>query len=810
MRRDPETDSLELANYSVKEFLEGIDKDATSKYVCYRFNAMDDALELAMTCLTYLCFVDFDLDQPDEPRKVASLMNTYKFLGYCVSHWHRRVRVQEIHPSVIMQLQHCFKLPRTNQFITWVSCLAFIDIRQLDDTEPHGSSTPVDDTKMAARLSDMADSSPLHRAADLCLPSMCQWLIANGCDSTYASAYSCRPFDAVMLNLVLQSTKRGVWESQLYWDVTHQWRLRTINVLIIANVVSNEAVDYAAPLGRAIFEDDPEIVQLLLDSGALCDREDLDQLAGGSSQMLSIFRNLKEENTVVGQLDHHSKLAVSSNSGLDRTLKSKTVRGRVSALSRSDKLSLFFNAVKFGRLQIIEDLAPSMNDQKLEKGLNLVNREGESALHIASDYNHSEIVKLLVSMDVDLNLVDDKGRSPLLVAAQKQNFGCVNILLGQGADVRLGDLEGYTPLHEAVTLQSSRMLDTIMQTPTVQGPSLYTRTSNDGSTLLRIAAYTGSLPVIESVLSYFHEASIDERSSEGSTCLHVAAESKFLSAVNFFLDRGMSPNCLDNAGRTPIFYAISRSRCSTMIFKLLHSRGGDVNIACPDDGDTALFTQISMFNLNCNENEVECFEYLLENTTDVNHCNAKGTNALHRLFQNLPFFLKENYIERVCRALLEHGCSLAKCNAQGLSPFQILVSCWSAVRLDSEGCFSNIFDVAQSEIEDEDDNDLTGRVSEYTGYRSQIGITMFLLKYTSAYADVLGQCTSIQCQGASLLSLAVKTRDPVVIRQILEYDTDVDLRDTLPGFSGHPLRPPLEQLCVRSCKDRKLIETFLA
>ena len=80
IRRTPGADTLELAHYSVKEFLESIDAHAFSPYLMYRANAEQDGLELAKTCLTYLRLNDFDIDEVQDARKMRVFLKDYKFL----------------------------------------------------------------------------------------------------------------------------------------------------------------------------------------------------------------------------------------------------------------------------------------------------------------------------------------------------------------------------------------------------------------------------------------------------------------------------------------------------------------------------------------------------------------------------------------------------------------------------------------------------------------------------------------------------------------------------------------------------------
>ena len=182
VRRSPEADTLELAHYSVKEFLESIDAHSLSPYFMYRADAEQDGLELAKTCLTYLCLDDFDIDEVDNAQKMRLFLKDYRFLRYCVQHWDKHARLKEDDENLIQILQSFLSTDRTNQYLAWMCWIASIRAEIRCDDERKESEEEVDYSKVGQLLSAMADSSPLHWAATLHLPSMCLWLIENSCN----------------------------------------------------------------------------------------------------------------------------------------------------------------------------------------------------------------------------------------------------------------------------------------------------------------------------------------------------------------------------------------------------------------------------------------------------------------------------------------------------------------------------------------------------------------------------------------------------------------------------------------------------
>lgn len=65
-------------------------------------------------------------------------------------------------------------------------------------------------------------------------------------------------------------------------------------------------------------------------------------------------------------------------------------------------------------------------------------------------------------------------------------------------------------------------------------------------------------------------------------------------------------------------------------------------------------------------------------------------------------------------------------------------------------------------------------------------MTMLILKHTKADTKTLARRDSVHFQGDSLLSLALRTADEGIIKQVLEYDSDIDRRK--PTSNMEPVR----------------------
>jgi len=116
--------------------------------------------------------------------------------------------------------------------------------------------------------------------------------------------------------------------------------------------------------------------------------------------------------------------------------------------------SIFFN----GRDLDINEFFKSIEKNKivrieafLKNGLyiNTVNKDGKTALIIASDLGYLDLVKYLVEKGADVNAKSKDGTTPLIIASSWGNIEIVEYLIEKGADVNLGDKTGMTALMRA-------------------------------------------------------------------------------------------------------------------------------------------------------------------------------------------------------------------------------------------------------------------------------------------------------------------------------------------------------------------------
>jgi ankyrin repeat protein len=95
------------------------------------------------------------------------------------------------------------------------------------------------------------------------------------------------------------------------------------------------------------------------------------------------------------------------------------------------------------------DVYKEMMKEIESKGINEKNKDGETVLHLAVQYENIEKIKELIEKGADINIGDNKGRKVLHYAALFGKTKTVKVLIEKGANINATDNSRYVPLHLA-------------------------------------------------------------------------------------------------------------------------------------------------------------------------------------------------------------------------------------------------------------------------------------------------------------------------------------------------------------------------
>lgn len=81
-------------------------------------------------------------------------------------------------------------------------------------------------------------------------------------------------------------------------------------------------------------------------------------------------------------------------------------------------------------------------------------RDGHLNMHVACQSNNIDVVRLLLTRQINVNEVDCEGESPLFVTTSKK---IIKLLLNKGVDINLKNNGGDTYLHQAVQIKDFKL-----------------------------------------------------------------------------------------------------------------------------------------------------------------------------------------------------------------------------------------------------------------------------------------------------------------------------------------------------------------
>ena len=259
---------------------------------------------------------------------------------------------------------------------------------------------------------------------------------------------------------------------------------------------------------------------------------------------------------------------------------------------------------------------------------------GSEALFTAIEKDDVEMVRLLVETGGDVNAAEGfGGNTPLHEAVEKGDVEIVKILVAAGADVNAEGFMSRTPL----TLAAEEGATEIMQILLGSGPSADTSADGEdkeaastpsiGSEALYTAIEKGDHEMVRLLV----EAGADVNAAEGfggNTPLHEAVEQGDVEMVKILVAAGADVNAEGFMSRTPLTLAAEEG--ATEIMQILLGSGPSADTSAdgedkeaastPSIGSEALYTAVE-------KGDHEMVRLLVEAGADVNAAEGFGGNT---------------------------------------------------------------------------------------------------------------------------------------------------------------------------------------
>jgi ankyrin repeat protein len=171
--------------------------------------------------------------------------------------------------------------------------------------------------------------------------------------------------------------------------------------------------------------------------------------------------------------------------------------------------------------------------------------KGVGPLYIASAKGDEAIVKLLLEWNANTLAVDGEKRTALHMAAQLGHLRIVDLLLDKNQNaVGIKDAMGHLPLHLASFSGHSEIVSTLLANMGTTNIQPHEATVSDSEAQLE----SPKLPTLD--------MTVDSKTDDGITALHLAAQEGHAEVVRILLEAGASASITTPQGETPLQLAV--------------------------------------------------------------------------------------------------------------------------------------------------------------------------------------------------------------------------------------------------------------
>jgi serine/threonine-protein phosphatase 6 regulatory ankyrin repeat subunit B len=240
---------------------------------------------------------------------------------------------------------------------------------------------------------------------------------------------------------------------------------------------------------------------------------------------------------------------------------------------------------------------------------------------------HTETVKLLLNSGAQVNIQNKDGTSALMLASCKRHITTVQFLLDHGAAVNLQDALGHSVLMQASYDGHSQVCQLLLN----HGAEVDMLTEQNDSVLM-LASAMGHTETVKLLLS--SGAQVNTQNKDGWSALMLASCKRHITTVQFLLDHGAAVNLQDALGHSVLMQASYDGH--SQVCQLLLNHGAEVDMLT-ERNDSALVLASAM-------GHTETVKLLLNSGAQANTQNEDGWSALmlaihHGHFNTVQCFL---------------------------------------------------------------------------------------------------------------------------------------------------------------------------
>ena len=245
------------------------------------------------------------------------------------------------------------------------------------------------------------------------------------------------------------------------------------------------------------------------------------------------------------------------------------------------------------------------------------NEEGKTALMLACERGHEDIIHSLLSTGANVNIQDNYGWTALMRASEHNHISIIHMLLEANANPHLKKSNGsnalmitsYNGNYEVVELLISKGVD-------------YKYQREDGWNAFMFACLKGHIQIVELLLKQQVDPNVQKE--DGWNAFMSACQNGHIQIVELLLKQQVDPNVQKEDGWNAFMSACQNGH--TQIVELLLKQQVDPNVQ-KEDGWNAFMSA-------CQNGHTQIVELLLKQQVDPNVQKEDGWNAFMSACQN--------------------------------------------------------------------------------------------------------------------------------------------------------------------------------
>ncbi|KAE8599772.1 hypothetical protein XENTR_v10017317 [Xenopus tropicalis] len=303
-------------------------------------------------------------------------------------------------------------------------------------------------------------------------------------------------------------------------------------------------------------------------------------------------------------------------------------RANANLTDKMDRTPLHVAAER-GNTNIVEILTEKFRSNVLAR-----TKEGNTLMHIASQYGHPETALAFLKRGVLLHMPNKAGAVCLHAAATRGHVAVVRALLQKGAHVDARTKDNYTALH--IAAESCKPL--VVQTLLGFGAQVQLKGGKAQETPLHVAARIKDGEKVAEMLIK-SGADINVEQENGETAMHVAAQHGNLQMISALIEEGGEPTWQSKNQENPLHTAVRHCHLpivEVILTYLANERGRADAVGCVNQANKAgetplhLAAAVKKEMTHTQGEDVKIIRILMEHDGDISRpTNTTSETPLH-------------------------------------------------------------------------------------------------------------------------------------------------------------------------------------